>query len=64
MDEDHVYARALDSASARVGGVDELAGQLGVSAEQVRNWIAGRGRPDTPMLLRIVALALGEDPPA
>jgi hypothetical protein len=61
MDERHVYARALNAAAARAGGIDELARRLGVPAARISGWIDGQGKPDTPMLLRIVAIALDED---
>jgi hypothetical protein len=61
MEESRVYARALNAAAARVGGLDELARQLGVPAARISGWIDGQGAPDTPMLLRIVAIALDEE---
>jgi len=62
MDESHVYIRALNSAAARAGGIDQLAGRLELPAAQIRDWIEGHGKPDIPMLLRIVAIALDLDP--
>jgi DNA-binding phage protein len=61
MEERRVYARALNAAAARAGGLDELARQLGVPVAQLNGWIDGEGAPDTPTLLRIVAIALDEE---
>jgi hypothetical protein len=61
MEESRVYARALNAAAARAGGVDKLARQLGVPVAQLNGWIDGEGAPDTPTLLRIVAIALDEE---
>ena len=61
MEESRVYARALNAAAARVGGFDELARQLKVTPAQITEWIDGRSAPNTPMMLRIVALALDEE---
>jgi hypothetical protein len=61
MEESHVYVRALNAAAARAGGLDKLARRLGVPVAQLHGWIDGHGEPDTPMLLRIVAIALDEE---
>jgi hypothetical protein len=61
MEESRVYARALNAAAARAGGLDQLARQLGVPVARINGWIDGDGAPDTPTLLRIVAIALDEE---
>jgi DNA-binding phage protein len=61
MEESRVYARALNAAAARAGGLDQLARQLGVPVTRINGWIDGEGAPDTPTLLRIVAIALDEE---
>lgn len=42
---------------ADLGGVAELAGDLGVSKQQISNYAAGRSRPDTGFPDPVVRLA-------
>lgn len=52
----HIYLRTLHDACVALGGEHKLAAFLAVSAEQVKQWLNGRGRPPDAVFLRCVDL--------
>jgi hypothetical protein len=55
-----VHARALHRASAIVGGLVPLSRHLGVSDQNVREWMFDVGSPPNGLFLRVIELLLAE----
>ena len=51
-----LYARTLQQAADRVGGVEQLRQLLGVQARLIKLWIEGKGFPPRDVFLRAVDL--------
>ena len=56
------YIEFVEDAAAAAGGYAKLAADLGVSAEEVQSWSAGRAVPEWAVFLRLLDLVLGEPP--
>lgn len=50
------YRRSVDMAVEILGGSEPLARHLGVSLEEVRDWVQGKTEPAAALLQRIVDL--------
>jgi hypothetical protein len=55
-----VHARVLHRASAIVGGLVPLSRHLGVSDQNVREWMFDVGSPPNGLFLRVIELLLEE----
>ena len=51
-----LYARTLQQAADRVGGIEQLRQLLGVQARLIKLWIEGTGFPPRDVFLRAVDL--------
>lgn len=56
MESAYVYAEAFRAAANAVGGEQELAERLGVSAEELHVWIEARGTPPLERFLEALDL--------
>jgi hypothetical protein len=51
-----LYIESVEDAAAVVGGYEQLAAELGVSTDEVRNWCTGMTIPESMMFLRLIGL--------
>ena len=57
-----LYIEWVEDAASAVGGYEQLAAELGVGADEVRNWSSGMTIPECTVFLQLLGLLLKQAP--